>query len=83
MGPSKKRKRIEMTIEDNESSDLESLGKTQRMQSGKQIKTNDIANESANQSAVAPPKQRAVPAFLKAPPSASADQSITSDIQPL
>ena len=73
MGPSKKRKRIEMTNEENDSSEEEILGKTQRMQSGKQIKTNAIADESANQSAVAPPKQRAVPAFLKAPASVSAD----------
>lgn len=57
-----------MTVEEAEedgSSEEEMLGRTQRMQTGKQIKTNDVADTSTNMSNVAAPK-RSVPAFLKA-----------------
>ena len=53
---------------DESQSSEEPIGKTQRMQTGKLLKTNTMTDESINQSAsVVAPKQRAVPAFLKGP----------------
>ena len=57
------------------------LGKTKRQQTGKQIKTNAMAEESLNLSGVEPPKKRAVPAFIKGPGlTQAANTSMISDI---
>ena len=50
--------------EESSSSEEEDLGKTQRMQTGKQLKTNTAVDESINQSAAVAQKRRAIPAFI-------------------
>ena len=65
--------------DESSSSEEEMLGMTKRMQSGKQIKTNAMAEESLDRSGVEPPKKRAVPAFIKGPGLTYANASMISD----